>query len=121
VSGVQSGTRLERLEQLQRAARLQRAYARWRGDTTTHDLLDDLVHRLGLEITAEQTRRPTVAAAVRQYDNAVTEQLAALGVSARTVKLWARDQGLIPAVVRGRVAASLVEAYAAAHQPQETA
>lgn len=127
MSGVQSGTRLERLHQLQRAARLQRAEARWKGHQHEHDRLDQLVSLITTEITLEEARlaaaakqRPTIATAVRRTDQTVEERLRAMGVTTYAVKVWAVQQGLLPAVVRGRVSPLLVDAYATAHHTQET-
>ncbi|MBT56564.1 MAG: hypothetical protein CMF72_24590 [Mameliella sp.] len=119
MSGIRHGTRLEQLEQLQRTARMQRAHARWARDYLEHDRLDTLVTRLTEEIEHEQRARPNVAAGVRRTDNTVTQHLQQLGVTALDVKRWAVDTGLIPAVVRGRISAALVDAYDHAHQPQE--
>lgn len=119
MSGVQSGTRLERLEQLHRRVRHELAIARRHGlvDETRLAVLDA---RLAHEITTLHRARPTVAAAVRQTDRTVQERLEQLGVTSHVVKQWAVDTGLIPAVVRGRVSGLLVDAYAQAHpQPQE--
>lgn len=118
MSGVQTGTRLDRLEQLQRVARMQRAHARWAGDLELHDRLDRLVRRITHEIGREQRARPEVAAAVRRADLGVQQHLEALGVTAHTVKVWGVQAGLLPAVVRGRVSGALVTAYDHAHQPQ---
>lgn len=119
MSGVQSGTRLERLEAVQRAARMQRAYARWDHNDREEARLDELVSALDVEIRREQRARPELVIAVRQADAAVRAALKQLGVSAYTVKLWAFDSGLIPAVVKGRVPLAVVTAYAHAHQQQE--
>lgn len=127
MSGIQSGDRLARLEQLQARTRLLRAHARWRGDQLQHARYDRLVTDLQDAIDDERARldriaraRPEVAAAVRHADTTVQQRLNALGVDAVVVKRWGVEQGLIPAVVRGRVSGLLVDAYAHAHQPQET-
>lgn len=119
MSGVQSGTRLERLEAVQRAARMQRAYARWDHNDREHDRLDALVRQLDVEIRREQRARPELVTAVRTADERTAHQLERLGVTAYAVKVWAVTEGLIPSVVRGRVSLALIDAYAHAHQQQE--
>ncbi|MFC5178477.1 hypothetical protein [Nocardioides taihuensis] len=46
----------------------------------------------------------------------VTRQLVLLRVSAHDVKVSAVKEGLAPEVVRGRLGADLLDAYAAAHR-----
>lgn len=95
MSGVFVGTKLERLLQLRA--------------------------KLDLEISLEQKRvglecgriRPPAPPAPPVVMHSV-EELERLGLLSITVKRWAKDQGLIPEVRRGRVNQRLVEAYAQA-------
>lgn len=80
--------------------------------------LYDLRRRLNHEIAAEErkaaTDTPTPAAqrpGLAATDKAVHDQLDHLGVTSAQVKEWAVEQGLLPAVVRGRVARHIVNAF----------
>lgn len=119
MTGIRTTTRLEELQRLHRVTRLQRDAAARRGEPTHQH--DHLLAALTREIThASRRPRPEVAAAVRATDTSVQDRLHALGVTALDVKRWAVATGRLPAVVRGRVSGLLVDAYAHAHQPQET-
>lgn len=52
----------------------------------------------------------------KKAEDRVAAHLARLGVTAYTVKEWAFDAGLIPAITRGRISAYLVDEYEKAHQ-----
>lgn len=124
MSGIRTGTRLEQLRALHARVTVRIELARRQGHPEDLPDLHDLAHKVAAAIRAEEraTRaRPTVAAGVRVADDRVTRHLLDLGVTAHDVKVWAVGQGLIPAVVRGRVSGRLVDAYATHHQHQETA
>lgn len=57
----------------------------------------------------------TIVTGMRANDR-VTRQLVLLRVSAHDVKVSAVKEGLVPEVVRGRLGADLLDAYAAAHR-----
>lgn len=89
MSGVSTGTRLERLYRLRRC--------------------------LDLEIAAELRRNPPQRLTPRRRAEVATKhRLDELGVTPRQVKEWAVEIGLLPAVRQGRVARHLIEAYAEA-------
>lgn len=119
MSGIQVGTRLEQLEALQTRTGHELAAARRReGSGVECGRLEDLLARIRREIEAECPRPPKPAR--RVVGSSVELQLLErLGVSAREVKEWAVDQGLIEVVARGRIKMALVEAYAAAHPAPE--
>jgi hypothetical protein len=94
VSGVQCGTYLERLEQLRQ--QVDQAIAAER-------------RRVALEGPIRLVARPHQQV---PRGNRVDMRLASLGVTALQVKEWAVEAGLLDQVRRGRVALSLVEAYA---------
>lgn len=124
MSGIRTGTRLEQLRALHRQITVRTELARRRGHHEDVPDLHDLAHKVAAAIRDEERAaraRPTVAVAVRVADERVTRHLVDLGVTAHDVKVWAVTQGIIPAVVRGRVSGRLVDAYAAHHQHQETA
>lgn len=73
--------------------------------------LHALRNRIDQEIAAELRLNPPPRRPPKPTESALL--LAELGVTAKHVKEWACTQGLIPAVVRGRVALALVDAYAA--------
>jgi hypothetical protein len=100
VSGVQTGSRLERLYTLRRQ-------------------INQEIAALELETALDGGRRrpeaPAAPVAPKQpYRDRVTVSLDSLGVTGQQVKVWAFEQGLVPELRRGRVSARLVEAYAAA-------
>jgi hypothetical protein len=93
VSGIRVGSRLEQLRKL-------------RDQVTVEIELEERRQRL-------DGRRPVPGAPASRRGGATTNHLLEqLGVTAKQVKEWGVEQGLIPTVVRGRVALSLVEAYA---------
>lgn len=103
---IATGTRLERLEQLQHRAQhdlrsaLRRGVEPWRIAD-----LRELDSKLQVAIKAERRR---------VHGNRVDQQLRDLGVTAKTVRAWAVEQGLSKAT-RGRLGAELVEAYIQHH------
>lgn len=124
MSGVITGSRLERLRAVWRRTRHEIQIAGAAEQWARVTRLRDLEARLAAEIEAE-TRAGSAGAAVargqirgqrQKAEDRVTRQLARLGVTAHEVKVWAVGQGLLPAVRRGRVKAELVAAYEAAHQ-----
>lgn len=87
MSGVRAGTRLQQLQALRT--------------------------RIDQEIQAELLRvHIDEAGRVRPREPATTaELLVHHDLTSHQVKAWAHQQGLIPAVTRGRVSRALVEAY----------
>jgi hypothetical protein len=105
---VRTTTREQALEALLARTRQEIACTLRRDDRRElprlYRLEDRLLAELGRPVTPRRTER-------------VQSRLADLGVSARQVKEWAVERGLIPAVVRGRISRDLVEAWAAEHRP----
>lgn len=99
MSGVQSGTRLERLERLRAQVEHQITVERRRA-------ADEGAARI----------RPPAPPPPREPKpfevNRVDRRLRELGVTAREVKEWAVDAGLMLEVKRGRVSEALVEHFA---------
>jgi hypothetical protein len=110
---IHTGTRLERLQSLQRRTRHELASARRRD--VQHDVLrlSALTRKLDIAIAAELPAVPKPARA-----EPVLDRMAALGVTTKTVRTWALAEGLTKAD-RGRLSMTLVEAYAAAHLRRE--
>ncbi len=104
MSGVKVGTRLERL----------------------YLLRDQIRHEIAAEERAlvlnggrgSMPRRLRARAGTVAADARKAASLDELGVTAKQVKQWAVEVGLIPAVVRGRVAQALVDEYAHAHRSE---
>jgi hypothetical protein len=120
VTGVESRSRLEQLEALQRRTKHQLDQARVAGDLVKADKLHRLNERLAGEIEA---LRPTPAPPAGQprgkrqkAEDRVGRRLEQLGVTAHDVRVWALEVGLIDRIRRGRIKGELVEAYAAAQQ-----
>lgn len=111
MSGVSVGPRIDKLDALHRRATHDLAVARRRQEHDEAARLVQLLERLNEAIAIERPPPPPPPPRVEP----VLVRLAELGVTAKQVKTWATQEGLIPAVVRGRVAGALVEAYAAAH------
>lgn len=113
MSGIRTCTREEALQQLLTRTRHEISCARRREDLHELPRLRELEARIEdeLGIPRPAVRRPG------QRAEMVLERMAELGVTARQVKEWAVETGLIPAVVRGRIRRELVEAWAAAHPP----
>lgn len=117
MTGIRTLTRLEELKALLGRTRHEIACQRRRGDTLDprlYALEARLVHAIDVE---------TGVYVPGKSNDCVSRRLRELGITAKQVKVWAAGQGLIPAVVQGRVASRLVEAYAAAHptdKDQET-
>jgi len=103
---IRTGTRLERLESLQRRTQHEKASAVRRGESFAVARLDRLDKKLTAAIKAE--RRAI-------HGNRVDQELKARGVTAKTVRAWALKHGLTTAQ-RGRLGAELVEAYINHHQ-----
>jgi hypothetical protein len=110
---IHTGTRLERLQSLQRRTRHELASALRRDVQHEVIRLTELSARLDAAIETETPAVPKPARAER-----VLERMAALGVTAKTVRTWALAEGLTKAN-RGRLSLALVEAYAAAHLDRE--
>ncbi|EFQ82724.1 hypothetical protein HMPREF0063_11933 [Aeromicrobium marinum DSM 15272] len=111
---VRTGTRLEALQRLQRRTKHEIDSARRRDDRYELKRLADLAARIDDEIRLASAGRPRSKRVEK-----VLPRMHDLCVTAREVKVWAVEAGLIPAVVRGRVSGALVEAYAAAHSTHE--
>lgn len=107
-----TGDRLSRLQLLQRRTKHELDSALRRGETHDAKRLTVLNGRL-LEAIDAATPKPA-----RRAEH-VLDRLTELGVTSNDVKVWAVSAGLLDAVRRGRVKASLVEAYAAAHPTTE--
>lgn len=111
MTGVLKGDRLERLYRLRDQVSLEiqvieheRAMApRCDGLMTTN------------RPPADPPLRPSLAAS----DSSQKELLASLGVTTHEVKNWAVATGLLVAVTRGRVARTVVDAYADAHPTEQ--
>lgn len=98
MSGVQAGTRLERLRVLR--------------DRIDHEIAVE-AHRAALDDTRgsggwAEFQKPS--------DRRTASRLEQLGVTAKQVKQWAVRQGLVDGVHRGRCADRLIDAYALAHE-----
>lgn len=110
MSGVQTGSRLERLYLLQRQVTQEIAVLEREAALTARTL-----PRPAKETTTPVPPRP-------RQENTVDRLLKDLGVTAHDVKTWALTTGLISEIRRGRVAGDLVTAYAAANpnpEPEE--
>lgn len=126
MSGVVSGSRLERLQVVWRRTRHEIQIATGAQQWARVAKLHDLEARLSAEIEAETPKpSPAVRGPIRgqrqKAEDRVTRHLERLGVTSHDVKVWAVGQGLLPAVRRGRVKGELVAAYEAAHQTQDGA
>lgn len=110
MTGVRTCTREQALEQLLIRTRQEISCAVRREDLRALPRLRELRARLEDELGLTPPTKPRRA-------ELVLDRLAELGVTSRQVKEWAVEQGLIPAVVRGRISRGLVEAWAAAHPP----
>ena len=106
MSGIRTGTRLERLVSLHQRTRHELASARRREARREIEALARLEKKLYAAI-ADESPKPS-------RREPVLDRMAELGVDARTVRTWARAEGLTKAD-RGRLSAALVEAWAAAH------
>lgn len=98
MSGVQTGTKLERLQALERQVK--------------HEIAVEL-RRLALDDTGRH--RAVTITPRRRGDQDTQDRLTELGVTSKHVKEWAVQKGILTAVRQGRVARWIVEAYAAAH------
>ena len=124
MSGVTTGSRLQQLYALR--ARLDQEIAAERarvataprapGTITRPPTLPDAKPPAQNHRRGETGPRPGLQAS----DRTTAQMLLDLGVTPRQVKEWAVDQGLLAAVVRGRVARHLVIAYATTHQTPAT-
>lgn len=117
MSGIQSGTELERLRSLRiRVGHEIRSLelAIVRGTSSDRGRLDRL--RLVRDEVDDRLGRPRFVPYVkpRRADPA-RDRIRAAGLSPAVVRAWAIEQGLTTAR-RGRVAVELVDAYVAAHQ-----
>lgn len=122
MGGVRTGTRLEQLEKLHRRVKHELESARRRDARNELVRLRDLEQRVAGAISGNggtPVRPPQLApstpAAIQPHHNRVDRTLIELGVTAYDVKCWAFGQGLVPAIVRGRLAARLIDAYVDAH------
>lgn len=107
---IRTGTRVEQLQALRNRARHQLHSAIRREEPDEAQRLRDLLVRLSAAIgappaTPKRPRKPQAGYLI----------LAELGVDSHTVKAWAVEQGLLPAVVRGRISTAIVELYREAH------
>lgn len=111
---VESRTRLEQLQDLERRTRLEVDAAISVGNRDQLTRLAELEKRVAAAIreaggTPLPTRFPPKRRTARDF---VSERLQELGVDAHGVKVWAVSVGLEERVRRGRVRMELVEAYA---------
>lgn len=110
MTGIRTGSRLEQLEALRRRLdheiAVERRAAILAAPCTDHDTTT------GRQPTGK--RAPTGTG--KGSDAVAHARLEELGVTTRQVKQWAVSVGLIPALVRGRVALPIIEKYAEAHQ-----
>lgn len=60
-------------------------------------------------------RRDAERQGIRERDAETRHRMHDLHATPRQIKLWAIEQGLLPELIRGRVARHIVDAYAAAH------
>lgn len=95
MSGIRVGTRLEQLYQLRDRLALEIAHE----------------ERLAALDVRVKPPRPVT----RHSTDVVSQRLKWMGVTARIVKQWALEQGLIDKIHRGRVSLELAEAYIDAH------
>lgn len=121
MSGVDTRTRVERLQSLGRRAKHDLAIARRQESWHEARRLSLLIERIddALEAAgAEPVNRKPVAKAKRKTPvDHVGQHLRRLGVTSNEVKTWAVSVGLVDKVRRGRIRAELVQAYEDAHQP----
>lgn len=125
MSGVETRSRLEQLQALHRRTTHRIDSARRAEDLRELRRLHALRHRVQAAIDAEPPAPEPIVTAPAAHEeppgNRTDRLLVELGVTSAAVKVWAFKQGLVPAVVRGRIALALVEAYAAAHAgPQDS-
>lgn len=122
MTGVESRSRLEQLQALQRRTKHQLDIARINGDLRTghrlrqlnEQLADEIIAITGQQLAAPQARQPRTKR--QKADDRVGRRMQQLGVTAHDVRAWALKVGLVDRVRRGRIRGELVEAYAAAHQ-----
>lgn len=105
MSGVQVGTRLDLLERLR--VKIDQEIAVERRKLA----LNGPGPRARFDVFEKPKRKAPEPAAGERL-------IAELGVTTRDVKVWAVSVGLLDQVRRGRVAGSVVDAYALAHRPQ---
>lgn len=112
---IRIGTRLDALRALERQTGHEISCALRRDrDTTGLQALREYL----AEAIAQEERGAAMIPFEKPRQDRVGLRLAQLGVSSHDVKVWAYGQGLVDAVKRGRIAAELVEAYAAATHMQ---
>lgn len=122
---VETRTRLEQLQELERRTRHQLDHAKAHGDRGYAARLSTLSDRVADAIRDEggtpmpsrfqpfkRTRKPA-----RDF---VAERLTVLGVTAHDVKVWAVSAGLEERVRRGRLRMALVDAYVHHHSEEAT-
>lgn len=121
MSGVRTGSRLDQLQALRRRVTAELEYATRRGHPTTE--LHHLARALDDGIRAEGgTPPPTppdpVVVPRRRTTgpNATDRLLADLDVTTTTVREWAIQHGVLTGRTRGRIALSVVQAYAVHQQ-----
>lgn len=103
---VQTGSRLERLERLQRRTQHERQSAERRDDRLAVPRLLELEAKVNDALKAERQAL---------FGNSVDQRLKEIGVTAKAIRTWALAEGLTRAQ-RGRLGAELVEAYIQHHQ-----
>lgn len=105
MSGVQTGTRLERLERLR--VEIDQEIAQER-------------RRLVLDSPPLARRFEVYEKPKRKAPSTGDQLMRELGVTANDVKVWAVSVGILDQVRRGRVASHVVDSYAQAHhQPHD--
>lgn len=122
MSGIQTGTRLDKLRRLRTRVGQQIIQAHRREAFSDVERLRNLANQLDTEIARldptyhPPTHRGRPRTRAQKANDRVTRHLARLGVTAHEVKAWAVTAGLIDAIHRGRIRAELVQAYETAHQ-----
>lgn len=107
--GIRTGTRAEQLTDLRRQTRVQIEYARYEGRDTTR--LERLAARIDEELGIEAAK-PQLVVHEKPPGNAVDQLLHDLGATTKDVRTWAIANGLLDGVHRGRIALTIVQAYA---------
>lgn len=98
MSGVTNGTRLEQLQALRRRI--------------DHEIAIEAAH--AIENNGRRLPPPVPRPEVSAHGDRLAQLLQDHGLTARLVKEWAVEHGLLDSVRRGRVASELVHAYIAA-------
>ncbi|WP_183092922.1 hypothetical protein [Nocardioides stalactiti] len=118
---VESRTRLEQLQTLERRVRHEIDSATRAGNRrelarllTLEQKITDAIRGEGGRPLPKRTGAPRTRR--KKAEDRVTKRLQQLGVTSHDVKVWAVSVGLLDQVRRGRIKGAVVEAYATAHQ-----